>query len=226
MLFLPAIDLKEGRCVRLRQGRMDDATVFGDDPAAQATAWQAGGAPYLHLVDLDGAIDGAPRNLEAVRAILSAIDIPAELGGGIRDLARIEAYLSLGLDRVILGTAAARDPELVRKACAAFPGRIAVGIDARGGRVAVEGWQELAEVGPVELAKRLSAGGPAAAGGPAGRTELHAGTRLEPGPLAVAVVATGQEPVHAGPRGHAAKNAIRGTGNTAATPRRIAYQSG
>jgi len=159
MLFLPAIDLKEGRCVRLRQGRMDEATVFGEEPAAQAEAWQAGGAPYLHLVDLDGAIEGSPRNLEAVRSILSAIDIPAELGGGIRDLARIEQYLTLGLDRVILGTAAARDPALVRQACAAFPGQIAVGIDAAGGQVAIRGWVEVLPLSATELAAELADAG-------------------------------------------------------------------
>ncbi len=159
MLFLPAIDLKEGRCVRLRQGRMEDATVFGEDPAAQATAWQAGGAPYLHLVDLDGAIEGSPRNLEAVRSILSVIDIPAELGGGIRDLDRIEAYLTLGLDRVILGTAAARDPDLVRRACTAFPGQIAVGIDAADGMVAVRGWVEVLDLAAIDLAAQLADAG-------------------------------------------------------------------
>jgi len=159
MLFLPAIDLKEGRCVRLRQGRMDDATVFGKEPAAQAAAWQAGGAPYLHLVDLDGAIEGSPRNLEAVRSILAAIDIPAELGGGIRDLARIEAYLTLGLDRVILGTAAARNPELVHRACAAFPGQIAVGIDAADGQVAVRGWVEVLDLAATDLAAELADAG-------------------------------------------------------------------
>ncbi|HBB40992.1 MAG: 1-(5-phosphoribosyl)-5-[(5-phosphoribosylamino)methylideneamino]imidazole-4-carboxamide isomerase [Nitrospirae bacterium CG18_big_fil_WC_8_21_14_2_50_70_55] len=159
MLFLPAIDLKEGRCVRLRQGRMEEATVFGEDPGAQAAAWQAGGAPYLHLVDLDGAIDGSPRNLAAVRSILASIDIPAELGGGIRNLARIEAYLNLGLDRVILGTAAALEPALVREACAAFPGQIAVGIDAAGGQVAVRGWVEVLPLCATDLATDLAGAG-------------------------------------------------------------------
>jgi phosphoribosylformimino-5-aminoimidazole carboxamide ribotide isomerase len=155
MLFIPAIDLKEGRCVRLLQGRMDKATVFSDDPAAQAITWVKAGAPYLHLVDLDGALQGGPRNLDAVREILAAVAVPVELGGGIRDLGRIETLLALGLDRVILGTVAARDPELVRAACRAFPDQIAVGIDARDGRVAVSGWVEVTDLGAVELAKRL-----------------------------------------------------------------------
>lgn len=159
MLFIPAIDLKEGRCVRLLQGRMDQATVFSDDPAAQAVTWMEAGAPYLHLVDLDGAVDGVPRNLAAVRRILATISIPAELGGGIRDLDRIETLLAEGLDRVILGTIAAREPELVRAACRAFPGRIAVGIDARDGRVAVRGWVEVTDLDAVELAKRLEDAG-------------------------------------------------------------------
>jgi len=159
MLFIPAIDLKGGRCVRLLQGRMDRATIFSDDPAAQAAAWMEAGAPYLHLVDLDGAIEGMPRNLEAVGAILSSVTIPVELGGGIRDLGRIETLLSLGLDRVILGTVAARDPELVREACRAFPGRIAVGIDAKDGRVAVSGWVEVTDLEAVELARRLEDAG-------------------------------------------------------------------
>ncbi|MGD2062160.1 MAG: 1-(5-phosphoribosyl)-5-[(5-phosphoribosylamino)methylideneamino]imidazole-4-carboxamide isomerase [Nitrospirota bacterium] len=159
MLFIPAIDLKEGRCVRLLQGRMDQATVFSDEPAAQAVTWMEAGAPYLHLVDLDGAVEGAPRNLEAVREILAAVSIPVELGGGIRDLDRIETLLALGLDRVILGTAAAREPDLVRAACGAFPGRIAVGIDAQDGRVAVRGWVEVTDIDAVELAKRLEDAG-------------------------------------------------------------------
>jgi phosphoribosylformimino-5-aminoimidazole carboxamide ribotide isomerase len=138
---------------------MDRATIFSDDPAAQAVTWTEAGAPYLHLVDLDGAIEGAPRNLEAVCAILAAVTVPVELGGGIRDLGRIETLLALGLDRVILGTVAARDPELVREACRAFPGRIAVGIDAKDGRVAVSGWVEVTDLEAVDLARRLEDAG-------------------------------------------------------------------
>jgi phosphoribosylformimino-5-aminoimidazole carboxamide ribotide isomerase len=159
MLFIPAIDLKEGRCVRLLQGRMDQATVFSDDPAGQAVTWMEAGAPYLHLVDLDGAVEGVPRNLDAVRQILATVSIPVELGGGIRDLDRIEALLAEGLDRVILGTVAAREPHLVRAACRAFPGRIAVSIDARDGRVAVRGWVEVTDLDAVELAMRLADAG-------------------------------------------------------------------
>src|SRR5664279_506407 len=140
MIVIPAIDLKEGKCVRLEQGLMDKDTVFNDNPAAQARAWQAQGAEMLHIVDLDGAFAGQPKNCAAIEAIIGAISIPAQLGGGIRDIATIEAYLSLGLSRVIIGTAAQRNPELVKEACAKFPGRIVVGIDAKNGMVAVQGW--------------------------------------------------------------------------------------
>jgi len=155
MLVIPAIDLKEGKCVRLEQGLMDKDTVFNDDPAAQAREWQAQGAELLHIVDLDGAFAGEPRNKAAIEAIVTAISIPAQLGGGIRDLATIEAYLKLGLSRVIIGTAAQRNPELVREACALFPGRIVVGIDAKNGMVAVQGWAEVTDVTAVDLAKRF-----------------------------------------------------------------------
>jgi phosphoribosylformimino-5-aminoimidazole carboxamide ribotide isomerase len=155
MLVIPAIDLKEGNCVRLEQGLMDKDTVFNDNPAAQALAWQDQGAELLHIVDLDGAFAGEPRNRSAIEAIVRAIAIPAQLGGGIRDLATIEAYLSLGLSRVIIGTAAQRNPELVREACAKFPGRIVVGIDAKNGMVAVQGWAEVTGVTAVELARRF-----------------------------------------------------------------------
>jgi len=155
MIVIPAIDLKEGRCVRLEQGLMDKDTVFNDDPAAQALEWQRQGAELLHLVDLDGAFAGEPRNRSAIEAILGAISIPAQLGGGIRDLATIEAYLSLGLSRVIIGTAAQRNPDLVKEACNRFPGRIVVGIDAKNGMVAVQGWAEVTDCTAADLARRF-----------------------------------------------------------------------
>ncbi len=155
MIVIPAIDLKEGKCVRLEQGLMDRDTVFNDDPAAQALEWQAQGAELLHIVDLDGAFAGEPKNRSAIEAIIKAITIPAQLGGGIRDIPTIEAYLGLGLARVIIGTAAQRNPELVREACAKFPGRIVVGIDARDGMVAVQGWAEVTGITAVELAKKF-----------------------------------------------------------------------
>jgi len=155
MIVIPAIDLKEGKCVRLEQGLMEKDTIFSDNPGAQARDWQDQGAELLHIVDLDGAFAGQPKNRGAIEAILKAITIPAQLGGGIRDLATIEAYLSLGLSRVIIGTAAQRNPELVREACAQFPGRIVVGIDAKNGMVAVQGWAELTDVTAVDLAKKF-----------------------------------------------------------------------
>lgn len=162
MLLYPAIDLKGGRCVRLVHGRMDQATVFNDDPGAQAKEFEALGFRYLHVVDLDGAFAGKPVNAKAVEAILNAVAMPVQLGGGIRDLARIEGWLKAGVRRVILGTVAVRNPELVREACRAFPGRIAVGIDARDGRVAVEGWAEASELSAVEVAQRFEDAGVAA----------------------------------------------------------------
>jgi len=162
MIVIPAIDLKEGKCVRLEQGLMDRDTVFNDDPAAQALEWQSQGAELLHIVDLDGAFAGQPRNKAAIEAIVRAIGIPAQLGGGIRDLATIEAYLSLGLSRVIIGTAAQRNPELVAEACASFPGKIVVGIDAKDGMVAVQGWAEVTGITAVELAKKFEGCGVAA----------------------------------------------------------------
>jgi len=162
MMLYPAIDLKGGQCVRLRQGVMSDATVFGDDPAAQAAAFERIGFRYLHVVDLDGAFEGAPVNAAAVQAILRAIAIPLQLGGGIRSLAQIEAWLAAGVTRVILGTAAVRDPALVRQAAARFPGRVAVGIDARDGRVAIEGWAETSALTAAELARRFEDAGVAA----------------------------------------------------------------
>ena len=160
--LFPAIDLKGGQCVRLKLGDMDQATVFNDSPGAQARAFQDQGFDWLHVVDLDGAFAGESRNGDAVDAILSATTNPVQLGGGIRSLAHIEAWLAKGIARVILGTVAVRDPQLVKDACAAFPGRIAVGIDARGGKVAVEGWAETSELAASELASRFEDAGVAA----------------------------------------------------------------
>ncbi len=159
MILFPAIDLKDGQCVRLRLGDMDAATVFNDDPAAQARAFEAQGFTYLHIVDLNGAFEGKPVNAAAVEAILAAIRMPAQLGGGIRDLATVEDWLARGIRRVILGTAAVRDPAFVREACKRFPGRVAVGIDAKGGKVAVEGWAETSELTAAELAHRFEDAG-------------------------------------------------------------------
>jgi phosphoribosylformimino-5-aminoimidazole carboxamide ribotide isomerase len=153
MILYPAIDLKDGQCVRLLRGAMDRATVFNDDPAAQARAFAEAGAEWLHLVDLNGAFAGAPVNAGAVAAILDAVDIPCQLGGGIRDMATIEAWLEKGLARVILGTVAVENPDLVRQAARAFPGRVAVGIDARAGRVATRGWADQTETRATDLAR-------------------------------------------------------------------------
>jgi phosphoribosylformimino-5-aminoimidazole carboxamide ribotide isomerase len=162
MILFPAIDLKDGQCVRLRQGLMSEATVFSDDPAAQALAFEAMGFRYLHVVDLNGAFEGEPVNAAAVRSILGKIAMPMQLGGGIRRMAQIEAWLSSGVTRVILGTVAVRDPALVREAAKAFPGRVAVGIDAKDGRVAIEGWAETSELTAAELARRFEDAGVAA----------------------------------------------------------------
>jgi phosphoribosylformimino-5-aminoimidazole carboxamide ribotide isomerase len=155
MIIIPAIDLKDGKCVRLEQGLMDKDTVFNDNPAAQAMEWQRQGGELLHIVDLDGAFAGEPRNKDAIEDIVKSISIPAQLGGGIRDLATIEAYLSLGLSRVIIGTAAQRNPELVVEACRKFPGRIVVGIDAKSGMVAVQGWAEATGITATDLASKF-----------------------------------------------------------------------
>ncbi len=162
MVLFPAIDLKDGQCVRLIRGDMAAATVFNDDPAAQASAFAEQGFKWLHIVDLNGAFAGRPVNGEAVHAILAASGLPAQLGGGIRDMATIEMWLEAGIARVILGTVAVRDPGLVRAACRRFPGRIVVGIDARDGRVAVEGWAEESELSADELARRFADDGVAA----------------------------------------------------------------
>jgi len=162
MILFPAIDLKDGQCVRLKLGEMSEATVFNDDPAAQARAFEEQGFEYLHIVDLNGAFAGKPVNGAAVEAILAAVRMPVQLGGGIRDLPTIEAWLSKGVRRIILGTVAVRDPALVREAAKAFPGQVAVGIDAKGGKVAVEGWAETSELTAVDLARRFEDAGVAA----------------------------------------------------------------
>ena len=162
MRLFPAIDLKDGQCVRLRKGLINEATVFGDDPAAQARDFAKLGFDYLHVVDLNGAFAGAPVNAEAVRKILQTLSIPVQLGGGIRSMDQIETWLNEGIARVILGTAAVRDPQLVQEAARKFPERIAVGIDARDGMVAIEGWAETSELTAAELAKRFEDAGVAA----------------------------------------------------------------
>jgi phosphoribosylformimino-5-aminoimidazole carboxamide ribotide isomerase len=160
--LIPAIDLKGGHCVRLKQGRMEDATDYGDDPVAMARRWQAQGAKRLHVVDLDGAFAGKPENRAVVQGICAALDIPVQLGGGLRDLDAIAQTLELGVQRVILGSAAVSNPKLVTEACARFPGQICVGIDAKGGMVAVHGWDDVTDVAAVDLARRFEDAGVAA----------------------------------------------------------------
>ncbi len=162
MILFPAIDLKEGRCVRLIQGDMDQATVFNDDPAAQAAAFEAQGFEWLHVVDLDGAFAGKPMNGAAVDTILARVRVPVQLGGGIRDMKTVEGWLAKGIARVIIGTAAVRDPDFVREAARRHPGRIAVGIDAKNGLVAVEGWAQTSLLTAEELGRRFEDAGVAA----------------------------------------------------------------
>jgi len=162
MILFPAIDLKGGQCVRLKLGDMQQATVYNTDPAAQARSFEDQGFEWLHVVDLDGAFAGHSANGDAVEAILKATENPVQLGGGIRTLDHIEAWLSRGLRRVILGTVAVRNPALVIEACRKFPGHVAVGIDAKGGKVAVEGWAEASELGIIELARKFEGAGVAA----------------------------------------------------------------
>ncbi len=162
MILYPAIDLKDGACVRLLRGDMAQATVYADDPAAQARAFAAAGCQWLHVVDLDGAFAGRPVNRAAIEAIVAAVDVPVQLGGGVRELATLEAWLAAGISRVVLGTAAVRDPAFVEAACAAHPGRVAVGIDARDGRAAVDGWAETSDVPALDLARRAAQAGAAA----------------------------------------------------------------
>ncbi len=157
MLLIPAIDLKDGRCVRLRQGDLDDATIFSDDPAKIATQWLEQGARRLHLVDLNGAFAGKPKNSEAIKSIIAAIDneIPVQIGGGIRDLDTIERYLDAGMSYVIIGTAAVKSPGFLQDACSAFPGSIIVGLDARDGKIATDGWSKLTRHDVLDLAKKF-----------------------------------------------------------------------
>lgn len=162
MILFPAIDLKDGTCVRLKRGAMESATIFNSDPAAQARAFADAGFEWLHCVDLDGAFQGRSVNAEAIETIRASVDLPIQLGGGIRDRAGIESWLEAGIARVILGTAALRNPVLVKEAARAHPGRIAVGIDARDGKVAVEGWAETSDMDAAELAKRFENAGVAA----------------------------------------------------------------
>jgi phosphoribosylformimino-5-aminoimidazole carboxamide ribotide isomerase len=162
MILFPAIDLKDGRCVRLVQGDMDQATVFNDDPAAQAEAFARQGFEWLHVVDLDGAFAGKPMNAAAVEGILARVGLPVQLGGGIREMRTVEGWLERGVARVIIGTAAVRDPEFVREAARLFPGRVAVGIDAKDGRVAVEGWAQTSTLTAEELGRRFEDAGVAA----------------------------------------------------------------
>ncbi|MCB1451044.1 MAG: 1-(5-phosphoribosyl)-5-[(5-phosphoribosylamino)methylideneamino]imidazole-4-carboxamide isomerase [Nitratireductor sp.] len=162
MILFPAIDLKDGKCVRLKLGEMDSATVYNESPSRQALAFERQGFSWLHVVDLNGAFEGQSVNGAAVEAILETTSNPVQLGGGIRTLVHIESWLEKGLARVILGTVAVRDPDLVKEACRRFPGQIAVGIDARGGKVAVEGWAEASQLGVVELAQRFEGAGVAA----------------------------------------------------------------
>jgi phosphoribosylformimino-5-aminoimidazole carboxamide ribotide isomerase len=162
VILFPAIDLKDGRCVRLVQGDMNRATVFNDDPADQAATFAAQGFPWLHIVDLDGAFAGRPMNAEAVDAILARVALPVQLGGGIRDMRTVEGWLAKGVARVIIGTAAVRDPDFVREAARLHPGRIAVGIDAKEGRVAVEGWAQSSNMTAEELGRRFEDVGVAA----------------------------------------------------------------
>jgi phosphoribosylformimino-5-aminoimidazole carboxamide ribotide isomerase len=162
LTLFPAIDLKGGRCVRLKRGEMASATVFNEDPAAQATSFERAGFAWLHCVDLDGAFAGRPANTEAVRAIRAATRLPIQLGGGIRTMASVEGWLEAGIARVILGTAALKDPAFVRQAARAFPGRIVVGADARGGRIATEGWAQTSDVTPADLGLRFEDAGAAA----------------------------------------------------------------
>lgn len=159
MIIFPAIDLKDGACVRLRQGEMDQATIFSHDPGAQAVSFQEQGFAWIHIVDLNGAFAGKPVNIEAVKAIIANVSIPVQLGGGIRDVNTIAQWLEAGVSRVILGTVALQNPALVKEACKKYPGKIAVGIDAKGGKVAVHGWAETSEMSVVDLALKFEDAG-------------------------------------------------------------------
>lgn len=162
MIIFPAIDLKDGVCVRLKKGVMEDATIFNTDPAAQAKSFEAQGFEWLHCVDLNGAFAGKSANSDAIRAIRAAIDLPIQLGGGIRDMAAVESWLAAGITRVILGTAALTNPQFVKEAARAFPGKIVVGADAKGGKIATEGWADVSDLTPIDLGKRFEDAGVAA----------------------------------------------------------------
>ena len=180
MEAIPAVDLKGGRCVRLRQGRMDDETVFSDDPVAMALKWQERGAARLHVVDLDGAVGGAPANAAVIKAICAELHIPVQLGGGVRDLDGLEKTLNLGVDRVILGTLAAKEPETAIKAADLFPGRVVIGIDAKDGKVAIAGWTETSELDFLEAGRRFDLEGVAAmVFTDIARDGMHTGPNLE-----------------------------------------------
>ena len=159
MIIIPAIDIKDGKCVRLLQGRMESETVFSDDPSAVARQWDQMGAELIHVVDLDGAIHKSPQNLPVIESIVKAVSTPVQIGGGIRNLETIERYIRFGVSRVIIGTEAIRHPELIETACKHFPNQIVVGIDARNGRVAIEGWTENTDMEAVDLAKRFEGSG-------------------------------------------------------------------
>jgi phosphoribosylformimino-5-aminoimidazole carboxamide ribotide isomerase len=197
MILFPAIDLKDGQCVRLKRGRMEDATLFNTDPAAQAKAFEAQGFSWLHCVDLNGAFEGRSANAEAIRAIRAAISLPIQLGGGIRAQAQVEAWLDAGITRVILGTAALNDPGFVKDVARAYPGRIVVGADAKNGKVAVQGWAEVSELTPLELGKRFEDAGVAAilftdidGDGMLGGVNVRATARLAKA-LSIPVIASG-----------------------------------
>jgi phosphoribosylformimino-5-aminoimidazole carboxamide ribotide isomerase len=162
MIVIPAIDLKDGKCVRLRQGRMDSSTVFNDEPSAQAREWEELGAARIHVVDLNGSVDGKPINLQTVREIVKAVGVPVQLGGGIRDEKTVETYLDIGVNSVILGTIAVKNPDRVMKVMESVPGKVAIGIDARSGNVAVEGWTESTEIRATDLAARFEGASPVA----------------------------------------------------------------
>ncbi len=161
MIIIPAIDLKDGKCVRLLQGKKEEVTVYSDDPPSMARHWQQLGGELLHVVDLDGAFTGEQHNFSHIRAIREAIDIPIEVGGGIRDVDRIQKLIDLGVDRTIIGTSAAENPEIVQEACKKFPGKVLVGIDAKEGKVAVKGWVEVTELDAIEFAKQMQDNGAA-----------------------------------------------------------------
>jgi phosphoribosylformimino-5-aminoimidazole carboxamide ribotide isomerase len=161
MIVIPAIDLKDGKCVRLLQGKKDEVTVYSDDPAEMAKQWVELGAKLLHVVDLDGAFTGEQKNFEKIREIRKAIHIPIELGGGIRDIQRIDKLIDLGVDRTIIGTSAAKDPDMVKEACEKYPGKVLVGIDAKDGKVAVKGWVEVTELEAIKFAKTMKKAGAA-----------------------------------------------------------------